>query len=114
MSEPLTFHDVITAIRRKMRDRGFEDREIDENLTLLVLGFETTQRFADERKAEIERLRQHLDRTADGELVVDCGTLYCPRCNGPMAFSNVGCFCDNHCFPEGADETVCLSKPRLR
>lgn len=62
---------------------------------------------------EIDRLRSLLPHTADGALIADCGTLYCPKCNGPMVFSNVGCFCDQHCYPEGADEEICLSKPKL-
>jgi ribosomal protein S27AE len=35
-------------------------------------------------EAEIARLRSHLLHTKDGELVIDCERLYCPRCGGEV------------------------------
>lgn len=76
--------DLAMAVRGQ---RSYPAKDIEVVVTEAVLAeLQPVQ-------AEIERLRSMIDQTADGALVPECPSLYCPRCGDVVYWDHVICSC---------------------
>ena len=111
---------LIAQARELLAKRGTTERHVYHGLIrdwLLSYHLDVPTELV-EQAAEITRLRALLPHTADGVLVADCETLYCPKCGrevwedgcseckGRITYRCTPC---NGSFLEGEQ---CLSKPK--
>lgn len=55
-------------------------------------------------RAEVKCLRTMIEQTADGVLVPDCKTLFCPECAGELRLEHDCAYCDSCSNPDGYDQ----------
>ena len=62
------------------------------------------QRELQSQQAEIERLREMIEQTADGVLLPDTDRLFCPKCTGEVRLEYMNAYCDSCANPDGYDQ----------